>query len=118
MKLISSKTIILTLLLAVGICGRSAYAEMVDLAHNNTGTITGVPGGPARFDFATTQPTGTGVIQSFLRVQNSPAEQGYNTSGGTPFDDKPGIFTHNIQVSDLQATAIDIAGVIYYRLLL
>src|SRR2546423_38825 len=83
---------------------QTVRGEIADLAHSNTGTITGIPGGTARFDFMTQQPTGTGVIKPFLRVQNTPTEQGYNTSGGTPFDDKSGPWTHNIQVSDLAAT--------------
>ena len=98
-----------------------ARAEMVDLTANNptgTGTITGVPGGTARFDFMTQQPTGTGVIQPFLRVQNTPTEQGYNTSGGVVFDDKTGPWTHNIQISDLAATAVNISGVTYFKLML
>src|SRR3954462_2670584 len=104
--------------LALALSAITANAETVDLAHNNTGTITGVPGGTARFDFMTQQPTGTGVIQPFLRVQNTPNEQGYNTSGGTPFDDKAGPWTHNVKVSDLAATAVNIDGVIYFKLLL
>src|SRR5207302_2347385 len=94
------------------------HAEMVDLATGNTGTITGIPGGPARFDFMAQQPTGTGVIQPFLRVQNDPTEQGYNTSGGTPFDDKAGPWTHNLTFADLTTTAVTINGQNYFKLLL
>src|SRR5436189_1886215 len=101
---------------AISFAGSTAKSEIVDLAHGSTGTITGVPGGTARFDFMTQQPTGTGVIKPFLRVQNTPTEQGYNTSGGAPFDDKPGPWTHNIQVSDLIATSVNISGVTYFKL--
>lgn len=90
-----------------------ANATVVDLTNNDSGFING-----ALFSFTAQQPTGTGVIQPFLRVQNTPSEQGYNTSGGIPFDDKAGPWTHNIQFSDLQATATMVNGVQYYQILL
>jgi len=65
------------------------------------------------------QPSGTGVIDSFLRVQgtgNRTFEEGYNTSNGTPYDDKGGSFTHDIKVSDLNVTTI--GGESYYGFLL
>jgi hypothetical protein len=91
----------------------SASATVVDLINGNSGTING-----GVFQFTQPQPTGTGVIQPFLRVQNDPAEQGYNTSGGTPFDDKAGPWTHNIQFSDLQASTVSMNGTTYFKLLL
>jgi hypothetical protein len=92
----------------------SAKARVIDLTGTNlTGRINN-----AEFDWTPEQPTGTGYIQSFLRVQASPAEEGYNTSGGTPFDDKAGPFTHDIRVSDLEATIEVIGNVSYYKLLL
>lgn len=91
-----------------------ATAKVIDLTGTNTtGRVNN-----AEFNWTASQPTGTGFIQSFLRVQASPAEEGYNTSGGTPFDDKAGPYTHDIQVSDLEATIIVVEGVSYYRLLL
>src|SRR5690349_12350921 len=66
------------------------------------------------------QPSGTGVIDSFLRVQtanaNATFEHGYNTSNGTPLDDKGGSFTHDIRVSNLNVSWID--GVSYYGFIL
>src|SRR5205807_4704697 len=70
------------------------------------------------FEFTQPQPTGTGYIQPFLRVQNDPNEQGYNTSGGTPFDDKAGPWTHNLTFADLMTTAVTINGANYFKLLL
>ena len=85
---------------ALVICATAGRATIVDLTgSNDSGTING-----AQFVFTTQQPTGTGVIQPFLRVENTPIEQGYNTSGGTPFDDKAGPWTHNLTVADLQGT--------------
>src|SRR5882724_11723689 len=32
------------------------------------------------------QPTGTGVLQPFVRIQGKPTEEGYNTDGAIEFD--------------------------------
>jgi hypothetical protein len=89
-------------------------AKVIDLTgSNDSGRVNN-----AQFDWTPSQPTGTGFIQSFLRVQASPTEQGYNTSGGTPFDDKAGPFTHDITVADLNETIEVIDGVSYFKLLL
>jgi hypothetical protein len=93
-----------------------AQATVVDLINNDQGTVTNQYG-TAIFQFTQPQPTGTGVIQPFLRVQASPTEEGYNTSGGTPFDDKAGPWTHDIQFSDLQSTAVSVNGATYYKIL-
>ncbi len=105
-----------TMLLVAGAfaLGPIAEATVIDLTgSNNSGAANG-----AQFDWTATQPTGTGVIDPFLRVQANDNEQGYNTSGGTPFDDKAGIWTHDIQFSDLQSTAVTINGTQYFQLLL
>jgi hypothetical protein len=92
----------------------AARATVVDLTgSNNSGSI-----GDAQFVFTQPQPTGTGVIQPFLRVQNDPAEQGYNTSGGTPFDDKAGPWTHDLSFGDLQTSTVVLNGTSYFQLLL
>ena len=93
-----------------------AQATVVDLINNDQGSITHQYG-TAIFQFTQPQPTGTGVIDPFLRIQASPTEQGYNTSGGTPFDDKAGPWTHDIQFSDLQSTAVNINGTTYFKIM-
>jgi len=94
--------------------GATARATVVDLTgNNNSGTANG-----AEFDYTPAQPTGTGVIEPFLRLQADPTEQGYNTSGGTPFDDKAGIWTHDIQFSDLKTTTVSVNGTAYFQILL
>jgi len=93
-----------------------AQATVVDLVNNDQGTITNQYG-TAIFQFTQPQPTGTGYIDPFLRVQASPTEQGYNTSGGTPFDDKGGPWTHDITFSDLQSTAVTVNGTLYFKIL-
>lgn len=92
----------------------AARATVVDLTgSNNSGSIGG-----AQFVFTDQQPTGTGVIKPFLRVQNDPMEQGYNTSGGTPFDDKAGPWTHDLSFGDLQTSTVVLNGTSYFQLLL
>src|SRR2546423_5083004 len=99
---------------AIIICTTVGHATVVDLTgSNDSGTING-----AQFVFTTPQPTGTGVIQPFLRLENSPVEQGYNTSGGTPFDDKAGPWTHDLTFSNLQSTTVSLNGSTYFKLLL
>src|SRR5262249_54037721 len=62
---------------------------------------------------------GTGNIDPFLRLQanNTPVEQGYNTSLGTPLDDQPPVnFTHALQLSAVPI--VNINGVDYREFLL
>src|SRR5947209_3532589 len=99
------KTIRVSLLLAAAtlIIATSARATVVDLVNHDSGTITNQYG-TAIFEFTQPQPTGTGVIKPFLRVQADPTEQGYNTSGVTPaapFDAKAGNWTHDLTFADL-----------------
>src|SRR5438067_9630139 len=97
-----------------------AQATVVDLTCtngcNDMGSFTNQYG-TTIFQFTQPQPTGTGVIDPFLRIQANGTEQGYNTSGGTPFDDKSGPWTHNIQFSDLQSTAVTVNGTVYFKIL-
>ena len=111
-----ARTTIAAVMVAAGLIVTStlANATVVDLTgNNNTGRIN-----RAQFDWTPEQPTGTGEIQPFLRVQADPTEEGYNTSGGTPFDDKSGPWTHDIRVSDLEASIVTIGKIQYYKLLL
>ena len=92
----------------------SAQATIVDLINGDGGAING-----AQFDWTPEQPTGTGNIQSFLRVQADGVEQGYNTSGTpVPFDDKVGPWTHNVIFANLRATTVIVGNTSYFKLLL
>lgn len=52
-------------------------------------------------------PAGSGIFDSFLRVQaGPPSEQGYNTDGKREFDTKAGNFTHSILVSDIPVVTV------------
>jgi len=81
-----------------------------------TGWING-----AQFTQVDEQPTGTGVIESFVRVQalgNKSTEQGYNTSARPlQFDEnKSPVFTHGVTVGSLPL--VSIGGGNYRELLL
>src|SRR5712691_8134302 len=92
----------------------SAQATVVDLTTSlsASGNING-----ALFFASDQQPAGTGFIDPFLRVQASPTEQGYNTDGGLPFDDKnPHNFQHSVLLSSL--ATFDVNGTSYFKFML
>src|SRR5947208_10482187 len=92
----------------------SAHATIVDLttSANASGDING-----ALFFASDQQAAGTGFIDPFLRVQASPTEQGYNTDGGFPFDDKhPQNYQHSIQLSSLSTFTQN--GIPYFKFML
>jgi hypothetical protein len=87
------------------LAGPSAKATIVDLTTgpDASGEIDG-----ALFFATNPQPTGTGYIDPFLRIQEKGFEQGYNTDGGFPFDDKhPHQYQHSLLISDLTPTIFE-----------
>lgn len=63
------------------------------------------------------QPTGTGVYDPFLRLQDTPIEEGFNTdyrlNGQAPLDDKSDPnFTHSMTLGSLASSNVN--GVDYY----
>jgi hypothetical protein len=58
--------------------------------------------------------SGTGVFDSFVRLQGSPTERGYNTDGTLEFNTKAGKWTHAILVSEIPV--ISIGGDPYWEL--
>jgi hypothetical protein len=89
-----------------------ATAGVIDLTTAGASdTILG-----ATFTQVSPQSTGTGVIDSFLRVQANGNEAGYNTDNGTPFDDKGGSFTHSILLASVPI--VNLNGVDNYQFLL
>lgn len=99
----------------------SAQAKMIyDLtpAADTTKTITGTVGGDFIVSNTGHQSTGTGVISSFLRIQHNGSEAGYNTSTGTPLNDKSpaGGFTRALQLSEVPI--VKIGGLEYREFLL
>ncbi len=84
----------------------TAKAAVLNL-DNGSGTVNGAL-------FATTdqQPTGTGVFDPFLTIQNSPWEQGYNSGSGNFDTKREPVWNHEIKFSDMTVTTI--GGSQYY----
>jgi len=95
---------------------------MIDMTASGftSGTIDADVGGIAIFRLADTQPTGTGIFDPFLRLQqpngNTSIEEAYNTDGRTggqpPLDGVASPHTHSLQMQDL--ATVDIDGSSYY----
>ena len=79
-----------------------AQATIVDLGSSGSGTING-----ALFQTNNDHPTGTGVYDPFLTIQNKPWEQGYNSSIGNFDTKREPQWNHEIKFSDLQVTTIN-----------
>lgn len=105
----------------VALLGAAAWAAAVpataatfDLTAGGTTTING-----AIFTTSSNQSTGTGVIQSFVRVQDNGIADGYNTSGRPMFygdTNTSPTFTHDLALSDVPL--VTIGGVSYREFLL
>jgi hypothetical protein len=85
-------------------------AAMLDLTTLNS---TGIINAAIFNQLNSTNSTGSGVFDSFLRIQgaNDSSERGYNTDGQIEFDTKGGTFTHSVLLSDIPV--IIIGGVAY-----
>ncbi len=91
-------------------------ANVIDLRTQDSMEETGIGNG-ALFYQNTSQPTGTGYIDPFLRLQDSPIEEAFNTDyrdhGQAPLDAKSDPnYTHSVTFGELQAVPKD--GVDYY----
>ena len=105
MKTKSIVTLIAVTLSLIGITGSvQAQIKAVDLVAFNTGTVT-TNLGTVTFNFDQQQPSGTGVLDPFVRIQQNGEEQGYNTTqpnaGSYGFDEKHGSFTHDVTTNSL-----------------
>src|SRR6266446_8251391 len=117
MSIFNFKRIVSGAVVAVAVLffASGAQATIVDLINGDgPGTING-----AMFEWVSSQSTGTGIIDPFLRVQADETEQGYNTSNPSPpFDDKTGVFTHDVTFAELMTTEVTIGGQNYFKILL
>lgn len=86
-----------------------APAAVVNLSGDADGSVT-ING--AIFQTNDDHPTGTGVYNPFLTIQNKGWEQGYNTSDGAFDTTREPQWNHEIKFSDLQATTIN--GIQYF----
>src|SRR4051794_6169077 len=105
--------------LFLAMAGTSARAKIVlDLtpAASTTGFGTAAIGGGFFVTNNEVQPTGTGVIQPFLTLQQTGQERGYNTDGGLPLDTTRPQFTDAVQLGSIQSQTI--GGVEYIPFLM
>src|SRR5436305_8191530 len=84
-----------------------SQATVLNLGSSGSGTVNG-----ALFETNNDHPTGTGVYNPFLTVQNDPWEQGYNSSVGNFDTKREPQWNHEIRFSDLQTTTIN--GTAYF----
>jgi hypothetical protein len=84
-----------------------AQATVLNLGSSGSGSVNG-----ALFQTNNDHPTGTGVYDPFLTIQNNPWEQGYNSSTGNFDTKREPQWNHEIQFSDLQTTTIN--GIAYF----
>jgi PEP-CTERM motif-containing protein len=92
--------------------GGAIPASALDLVTaGSSGFVNG-----AFFQQVPDQSTGTGVIDPFLRIQANGTEQGFNTSVNGVLDNKDGIWTHPLLVSDVPI--VNLGGTNYFQVLL
>ena len=102
--------------LSVFAAAATASATTIDLTTGGSGNGTGALGGNFLASWVDEKSTGSGTIDPFLRLQNGGNEQGYNTSIGTPLDDKSGAFTRPLTLSEIPI--VNLGGVDYRQFLL
>jgi len=100
------------LAMAIGVADAQA-SLIIDLGANDSGSANG-----ALYEWTNFSSTGTGNINTFVRVQANDTERGYNHSLGhnLPWDTKAGIHTHDIQYQDLVVR--NVLGIDYFEFLL
>ena len=99
-------------LLGAAALAASMPASALDLVNaGDSGFVNG-----AFFQQVADQSTGTGVIEPFLRLQANGTEQGFNTSVNNVLDNKDGIWTHSLLVSDVPV--VNLGGTNYFQVLL
>jgi hypothetical protein len=87
----------------LGIAPLAVASSALDLTTGPTafGQING-----AQYEIFNTGNSGTGIFPAFVQIQQDVTEQGYNTSGGQPFNEGSSAqHNHDIQKSDLVLTS-------------
>ncbi len=92
-----------TMPVMAGMTDLTSYGAVSDPSNNNGAIFKQWDG----------QPTGTGVFQPFVRLQNKGVEEGYNHDRDIPeFDEKKGIWTHSLLLGEVPIVTI---GDVSYR---
>jgi hypothetical protein len=87
---------------AFALTAPALQATVLDLGSSGSGFLGG-----AFFSTTDIHPTGTGVIDPFMTVHNSPWQQGYNSSAGNFDTQRVPQWNHEIQLADLRITNLD-----------
>ena len=100
------KKVIAICLVSCFVLAGVTFANLVDLSVNTSGTVTAATGQLTVFERYNDPPTGTGVFNPFVRIQNKGTEKGYNTDGALEFDTKQGQtggkkWTHSLKLGDI-----------------
>jgi hypothetical protein len=99
---------------AVALAAHSQGAVQYNVAYDNAKvTVNG-----AIYQEVSPQPTGTGVIDPFLTIQDNGMEQGYNSSTGNFDTKREPQWNHEITFSQLQQTTTTLNGTQYFQFLL
>jgi len=114
------KKLLLLITLVAGVIAFAlpAQATILDL------TTLGYPGeiNGAIFSSPSSIVSGTGLIDSFVRIQHNGTEQGYNVDVDKlrdfEYDEKYGTWTHSLQLSEIQDNICDVSGTSYYEFVL
>src|SRR5688500_20393153 len=88
-----------------------AQAAVVDLNGDADESVT-ING--AIFQTNDQHPTGTGVYDPFLTIQNKGWEQGYNSGTGAFDSTRQPQWTHEIKFYDIAANETTIIGIVYF----
>jgi PEP-CTERM motif-containing protein len=99
------------LLVGAGYAHALSLANVIDLRTSGSSETTGIANG-ALFYQNVDQSSGTGFINPFLRIQDSPVEEGFNTdyrqNGQAPLDDKSDLqFTHSLTLGSLKTVTVN-----------
>jgi hypothetical protein len=97
------KLLAILLLILVVTAPLAEASSILDLTQKGSyGTING-----AIFLQGTINPTGTGVYEPFLRLQQKGTEQGFNTDAHGVLDNKDGIWTRDLMVETIPTITVD-----------
>ncbi len=99
--------------LTIVVSASLAFSGMTDLTTVGSSDIIN---GAEFLQFDPDSATGTGLINSFVRLQAKGTESGYNTGGDLEFDTKGGAFTHSLALQ--YVPEVDFGGVIFREFLL
>jgi hypothetical protein len=97
--------------------GATGNAEIIDLTTGQGATVHAADG--AIWQELIARPTGTGLFEPFLRVNdNKGFEEGFNTDASGVLDNVGGIWTHSVKLADLQVSSFEGSSDSYYSFVL